>query len=343
MNITALEISEKFSGSIEGDSKVLLSSLSKIEDADRGSLSFLAHPKYLPFLEKTKASAVLISKALKIAYKGSATLIRVEDPYSVFTQRMPSLSESKKDPLPEVIHPTAHIDPTAEIAKGVFIGPYVTIGPMTKIGEGVRLNAHCSIGSEVVIKKETIINSGVQIMDETEIGASCVIHSGAIIGSDGFGFAPQQDKTYLKIPQLGKVILKNHVEIGANSTVDRASLGATLIEEGVKIDNLVQIGHNVQIGAHTVIAAQTGIAGSTKIGAYCMIGGQVGIAGHLKIGDNVRIQGQTGVIKNVSSDSVLQGTPAVDYRSYYKSYALFKRFPSIEKRLSSIEKKNSYD
>ena len=340
MNFTALEISEKFSGSIEGNGDVLISKLSKIEEAEAGALSFIAHPKYIPFLALTKASAVLVAHDLETSYQGPATLIRVTDPYIVFTQLMRSWAELNKTESPKGIHATALIDPTATVAKGVAIGPYVTIGPKTRIEEGVLIQAHCAIGSQVTIGKGSILNARVTVMDETEIGSACIIHPGVVIGSDGFGFAPQENSTYLKTPHLGKVIIKNKVEIGANTTIDRATLGATLIEEGVKLDNLVQIAHNVEIGPHTVIAAQTGIAGSSKIGSHCIIGGQVGIAGHLNIGDHVSIQGQTGVVSNLSAGSTVQGTPAYDYRSYYKSYALFKRFPAIEKRLSSIEKKN---
>ena len=340
MNFTALEISKKFKGSIEGNSGAKITRLSKIEEAEEGALSFIAHSKYIPYLTFTKASAVLVSDKLETSYNGSVTLIRVTDPYAVFTKLMRDWAETKKTSPLTGIHPTALIDATAEIAQNVAIGPYVTIGPESRIGAGVQLHAHCTIGSQVIIEKGSLLKSRVTVMDETEIGSDCIIHSGVVIGSDGFGFAPQEDKAYLKIPQLGKVIIKDNVEIGANSTIDRATLGATLIGEGVKLDNLVQIAHNVEIGPHTVIAAQTGIAGSTKIGSHCIIGGQVGVAGHLKVGDHVQIQGQTGVISNISSGSKIQGTPAYDYRSYYKSYALFKRLPTIEKRLSSIEKKN---
>jgi UDP-3-O-[3-hydroxymyristoyl] glucosamine N-acyltransferase len=203
--------------------------------------------------------------------------------------------------------------------------------------EGVQVHAHSVIGADVQIKKRTHLHPRVTLLDQTKIGAHCILHSGVVIGSDGFGFAPQGQNSYLKIPQIGNVIVHDHVEIGANTTIDRATLGSTVIQEGVKLDNLVQIAHNVEIGKNTVIAAQTGIAGSTKIGAHCVIGGQVGIAGHLTLGDGVQIQGQTGVIKNIPSGKAIQGTPAVEYKSYYKSYALFKRLPSIESRLSSLE------
>ena len=337
MDLTALEISKKFDGKVEGDAKVRIHSLSKIEEAQEGSITFLAHSKYLPFLQKTKASAVLISNDLELNGEVSSTLIRVKDAYAAFTQLMIDWSEDKNKNQ-KGIHPTAVIDPSAQIGDSVFIGPFVCIGAGSEIDEGVQIHSHCVIGNEVKIRKQTKLYSRVSILDKTEIGAYCNFHSGVVIGSDGFGFAPQENTAYLKIPQLGKVIIKDHVEIGANTTIDRATLGATIINEGVKLDNLVQIAHNIEIGAHTVIAAQTGVAGSTKIGTHCVIGGQVGIIGHLKLGDRVQIQGQTGVINNIPSGTAVQGTPAMDYRSFYKSYALFKRLPTIETRLSRLEK-----
>ena len=230
------------------------------------------------------------------------------------------------------------MDSSAQIAEDAYLGPYVCIGSNSIVESGVQIHSHCVIGDNVKIKKGTLLNPRVSIMDDTEIGSNCILHSGVVIGSDGFGFAPQDQKAYLKIPQLGKVIIKNNVEIGANTTIDRATLGATIIGEGVKLDNLVQIAHNVEIGEHTVIAAQTGIAGSSKVGSRCVIGGQVGIIGHLTLGDGVQIQGQTGVIKNIPDGRAVQGTPAVDYKSFYKSYTLFKRLPTIETRLSRLEK-----
>ncbi len=337
MNLTALEISEKLCGTIEGNDKVSIRSLSRIEDAKAGSISFMANHKYLPYLSKTKASAVLISNDLKIDEAVSTTLIRVKDAYAAFTQLLMDWSADKANKK-QGIHKTAIVESSAQIAKDVYLGPYVCIGSNSVVESGVQIHGHCVIGDNVKIKKDTLLNPRVSIMDDTEIGSNCILHSGVVIGSDGFGFAPQDQKAYLKIPQLGKVIIKNNVEIGANTTIDRATLGATIIGEGVKLDNLVQIAHNVEIGEHTVIAAQTGIAGSSKVGSRCVIGGQVGIIGHLILGDGVQIQGQSGVIKNIPDGSAVQGTPAVDYKSFYKSYALFKRLPTIETRLSRLEK-----
>ena len=226
----------------------------------------------------------------------------------------------------------------AKLGEGIFVGANTVIGESI-IESGVQIGSNCVIGDQVYIAKNTKVYPCVSILDESEVGSSCIIHSGVVIGSDGFGFAPQSSGAYLKIPQLGKVVLKNNIEIGANSTIDRATLGETILHEGVKLDNMVQIAHNVEIGEHTVIAAQSGVAGSTKIGARCIIGGQVGIAGHLTLGNDLQIQGKSGVTKNISNGKVVQGNPTMNFKSYYKSYSLFKQFPSIEARLRKLEKK----
>jgi UDP-3-O-[3-hydroxymyristoyl] glucosamine N-acyltransferase len=338
MNLTALEISKKFNGKVEGDQQITIRSLARIEDAEAGSISFLANQKYTSFLSKSKASIVLITEGIKVEEKGVATLIYVKDAYAAFTQLLIEWA-AEKNTKKEDIHATAVVHPSTQIGKGVYVGPFVSIGADCILEDGVQINAHCALGDRVQIKRNTVLHQRVSILDDSEIGTDCILHSGAVIGSDGFGFAPQKEKAYIKIPQQGKVLIGNHVEIGANSTVDRATLGATIIHDGVKLDNLVQIAHNVEIGSHTVIASQTGIAGSSKVGSYCVIGGQVGIVGHITIEDGVQIQGQTGVIQSVKKGSSIQGTPAFDYKSFYKSYALFKRFPEIESRVSRLEKK----
>ena len=338
MNLSALEISKKFKGTIDGNAKVMIHSLSRIEDAQKGSISFLAHKKYLPFLNKTKASAVLVSNNLELSQSFSTTLIRVKNAYTAFTQLLIDLTQVKIQKK-QGIHPTAIVDSSAQIGQGVFLGPFVCIGTNSIIEDGAQIDSHCVIYDNVKIQKNTILYPGVSVLNDSEIGANCILHSGVVIGSDGFGFAPQENKIYLKIPQLGKVIIKDNVEIGSNTTVDRATLGATIVGEGVKLDNLVQIAHNVEIGSHTVIAAQSAVAGSSKIGSNCVIGGQVGITGHLIIGDGVQIQGKTGVTKNIPNGKAIQGNPAFDFKSFYKSYALFKSLPTIESRLLHLEKK----
>jgi UDP-3-O-[3-hydroxymyristoyl] glucosamine N-acyltransferase len=337
MNLTAIQLAEKLEGTLQGDGKVQIHQLAKIEDAKSGSLTFLSNPKYTPFLFTTQASIVLISKDLELKDSVDCTLIRVDDPYAAFTNLLYDFA-AKKQKNREGIDPSAIIHPTAQLAKGVFVGPFVSVGAYSVIEEGVQIDSHGFIGANVTIAKNTILYPRVSIMDDTEVGEHCIFHSGVIIGSDGFGFAPQKSGGYLKIPQIGKVVIKNRVEIGANTSIDRATLGETIIHEGVKLDNLVQIAHNVEIGAHTVIAAQSGVAGSSKVGSHCVIGGQVGIIGHLTIGNNVQIQGQTGVISNIPDGSKIQGTPSMDYKSFYKSYVLFKRLPELDSRMRDLEK-----
>jgi len=337
MNLTLKEIALKFKGTIEGDAEVAINKLGKIETAKSGSITFLANEKYTKFLHSTKASAVIIQKEFMPEISIKATLIRVDDPYAVFTSLL--LDEAKNtENLKTGIHTSAVISPLAKLGEDIFVGANTVIGEST-IESGVQIGSNCVIGDQVYIAKNTKVYSCVNILDESEVGSSCIIHSGVVIGSDGFGFAPQSSGAYLKIPQLGKVVLKNNIEIGANSTIDRATLGETILHEGVKLDNMVQIAHNVEIGEHTVIAAQSGVAGSTKIGARCVIGGQVGIAGHLTLGNDIQIQGKSGVTKNITEGKVVQGYPTMDFKSYYKSYSLFKQFPSIEARLRKLEEK----
>ncbi|MDG1022525.1 MAG: UDP-3-O-(3-hydroxymyristoyl)glucosamine N-acyltransferase [Flavobacteriaceae bacterium] len=336
MNLSLKEIATKFKGSIDGENDFRVNQLSKIETAQPGSLSFLAHKKYTPFLYKTKASAILIQKDFVLQSSVDTTLIRVDDPYVAFTTLLMEEAKEKLKPLIG-IHESAVIHPLAKLAEDVYVGANVTLGDCV-LESGVQIHSNCFVGDQVLIGKNTTLKPNVTVLNESQIGANCTFHSGVILGSDGFGFAPQESGAYLKIPQLGKVVIQDDVEIGANSTIDRATLGETLIKTGVKLDNMVQIAHNVEIGEHTVIAAQTGIAGSTKIGSRCVIGGQVGFAGHLTIGDGVQLQGQTGVTKSIPNAGDFQGTPAMDYRSYYKSYALFKQFPKIEARLRKLEK-----
>jgi len=337
MKFTAQEIAEKVKGKIEGNPNVKLSLLSKIEIAKQGSITFLSNPKYIPFIYKTKASAIIVDNNFIPENKLNTTLIRVKDPYTSFSKLLKIFSF--EDIKPYEINKSAQINKTAKISKQIFIGALTIIERDVIIEESVVIKAQCFIGENVKIGKNTIIQNGVKILSNSIIGKNCIINPGAVIGCDGFGFAPQDDGSYNKIPQTGNVIIGNNVEIGSNSTIDRATMGSTIINDGVKIDNLVQIAHNVEIGKHTVFAGQSGVSGSTKIGEYCVIGGQAGIAGHLKIGNNVKIQGQTGVLRNIPDNKQIQGTPAIDFNDYYRSYAYFKRLPDFDDRLKKMEKK----
>ena len=337
MKFTAEQISKKVDGNIEGNPNVELSILSKIEEAKVGSITFLSNPKYIPFIYKTKASAVIVDNDFIPENKLNTTLIRVKDPYSSFSKILELFNlEDRK--LYE-IDKSALINKDVKLPKKTFIGALTIIEKDVVLGENVRIKAQSFIGQNVKIGKNTIIQTGVKILSNSKIGNNCIINAGAVIGCDGFGFAPQENGSYSKIPQTGNVIIGNNVEIGSNSTIDRATMGSTIIHDGVKIDNLVQIAHNAEIGKNTIFAGQSGVSGSTKIGENCVIGGQAGIGGHLKIGNNVKIQGQAGVLKDIPDNKQIQGTPAIEFNDYYRSYAYFKRLPDFENRLKKIEKK----
>ncbi|MGB2475386.1 MAG: UDP-3-O-(3-hydroxymyristoyl)glucosamine N-acyltransferase [Flavobacteriaceae bacterium] len=337
MKFTAAQIATILNGSVDGDATVEVSQLSKIEEGTHGSLTFLANPKYTPHIYTTRASLVIVNENFETDKKLTPTLIRVEDAYQAFTTLLEYYNNQKK--FREGIEKSSIVEESVTVESGCYIGHFAVIGKNVHLGKNVTIHSHviieenCRIGDNTTIHPHTVVHSS------SEIGAFCEIYSGCVIGSDGFGFAPQEDGSYKKIPQTGKVVIEDNVDIGANSTIDRATLGVTLICRGVKLDNQIQIAHNVEVGEHTVIAAQSGIAGSSKVGKNCIIGGQVGIIGHLKIGDNVSIQGQTGVTSNIKDGASLHGTPAFDYRNFIKSYVYFKRFPSIVKRLETLEKK----
>ena len=338
MKFTAQQIAVKIHGEIEGDPKAEVFELSKIENAKKGSLTFLSNPKYTPYIYKTKASAIIVDKNLVLEDNLESTLIRVNDPYESFSAL---LDYYKKVTVERTgVSSSAEIHESVKIYSNSYIGSMTLIEKDSKISKNVKIFPHVYIGPNVNIGEGAIIFAGAKIMEDTVIGKNCVIHSGAVIGSDGFGFAPQENGAYKKIPHTGRVILGENVDVGANSTIDKATLGDTLIGDGVKLDNQIQIAHNVEIGSNTVIAGQTGIAGSAKIGKNCVIGGQVGIVGHITIGDNVKVQGQSGIISDVETNSIIQGTPAFSYNSYNKSYVHFKNLPEIIKKIDSIEKKN---
>jgi UDP-3-O-[3-hydroxymyristoyl] glucosamine N-acyltransferase len=340
MEFTAQQIAELIHGEIEGDASQLIRDISKIEEGRPETLSFLANPKYEQHIYNTKASVIIVNKSFVPDKPLEATLIRVEDAY----QSLASLLQFYENSLPKKtgIEEPSYIHESANLSDFVYIGAFSYISERCKIGKNTQIWPGTFIGEGVEIGESSIIYAGARITKHCKIGTGCVIHAGAVIGSDGFGFAPGPDGEFQKIPQIGNVILENHVEVGANSTIDRATMGSTIIRHGTKIDNLVQIAHNVEIGANTVIAAQSGIAGSTKIGSNCMFGGQVGISGHLKIADNTKLAAQTGVGKSIpKKDSTLMGAPAFDAMQYNKCYVIFRKLPEIYKQLQDIEKRIS--
>ncbi len=337
MNFTAKTIAEFLKGEVYGDGDIKVNNISRIEEAKIGTLAFLANPKYNKYLYTTEASIVLINKDFELEKEIQPTLIKVTDAYKSFASLLELYQQTRFNK--QGIEPNSHIDRTAKIGEDVYIADFAYISKNVKIGNNVKIYPHVFVGENVNIGDNTILNSGAKIYFDSQIGANCVIHSGAIVGSDGFGFAPQKDAAFKKIPQIGTVIIEDNVEIGANTTIDRATIGSTIIRENVKLDNLIQIAHNVEIGENTVIAAQTGIAGSTKIGKNCMFGGQSGFMGHLTIADGVKVGAQAGVTKSVrKEDTVLLGSPAFPINDFYKSAIFYKKLPSINERIVQLEK-----
>ncbi|WP_413531899.1 UDP-3-O-(3-hydroxymyristoyl)glucosamine N-acyltransferase [Empedobacter brevis] len=338
MKFKAAEIAQLLQGTIKGDANVEVSTLSKIEEGKEGSISFLANPKYEHFIYTTNASIVIVSKDFVASGPISSTLIVVEDAYQAFTQLLQYYNTVKNNKVG--IEEYTKVNSTAQLGDNIYIGSFSYIGANVSIGNNVKIYPNVTIGDHAKIGDNTILHSGVQVYEECKIGQNCIIHSNVVIGADGFGFAPNPDGSFEKIPQIGNVLIEDNVEIGAGSTIDRATMGSTIIRKGVKLDNQIQIAHNVQIEENTVIASQSGVAGSTKIGRNCMIGGQVGIAGHLTIGDFVQIQAQSGINGDVESKTQLYGSPAMDAASFRKSYVHFRKFPEIVKRIDELEKEN---
>ena len=331
MNFTAGQIADQLNGTVVGNKDVAINTISKIEEGKKGSLTFLANPKYTEYIYSTNASATIVANDFEPTEKITTTLIKVKDPYSSFTTILELFNDDKSKSTG--ISDKSDIHKSSIISKRSYVGSYTTIGKNSIIGNDCVIDSQVFIGDNVKIGNSCKIYPGTKILNDTIIGNSCIIHSSCSIGSDGFGFAPNDDGTYKKIPQTGNVVIGNNVEIGSNSTIDRATIGSTIINDGVKLDNQIQIAHNVEIGENTAIAAQSGVAGSTKIGKNCMIGGQVGIIGHLKIGDNVKIQAQAGVTSDVDSNARITGTPAISYMNYNKSYIHFKNLPEIVKKI----------
>jgi UDP-3-O-[3-hydroxymyristoyl] glucosamine N-acyltransferase len=337
MQFTAQQIASILNGTVEGDPLVAVNQLAKIEEAGQGSLSFLANPKYEPYLYDTNASIVIVNNDQVLANPVKATLIRVENAYSAFSVLLDAYNTLKLDK--SGIEQPCFIHPSAQIGENVYIGAFAYIGPGVKLGDNSKVYPNAYIGDDVTIGKNVTLFAGVKVYFDCVLGDNVTIHSGAIIGSDGFGFAPTGDGSYKKIAQIGNVILEDNVEIGSNTTVDRATMGSTIIRKGVKLDNLVQIAHNVEIGANTVIAAQTGVSGSTKIGEQVILGGQVGVVGHINIAKGTQVQAQSGISRTITDeDKKWAGSPAVAYNNNMRSQVVIQRLPELEKRIQELEK-----
>ena len=313
-----------------------VSQLSKIEEGEEGSLTFLSNPKYLNYIYTTKATVTIVNNTFVAESPLTTTLIKVEDAYASFTKLLSFYNEVKLSK--SGIEQPSFLAETAKFGENLYLGSFSYVGQNVVLGNNVKIYPNSFLGDNVVLGDNVIIFAGAKIYSETIIGSNCKIHSGAIIGSDGFGFAPNADGTFTTIPQIGNVLIEDNVDIGSCTTIDRATMGSTIIRKGVKLDNQIQIGHNVEVGENTVIAAQAGIAGSTKIGKNCMIGGQVGIVGHLTIGNNVRIQAQSGVGRNLKDNEIIQGSPAFKYSDFSKSYVHFKNLPKIVAEIKELKK-----
>lgn len=335
MEYSAAQIAQLLGGQVEGSAEVKVNNLSKIEEGTKGTLSFLANPQYTPYIYNTEASIVIVNNDFEAEKPIAATLIRVPSAYEAFAQLLDIYNQLQQEE--SGIDEHAFIDPSAKIGDGAYIGGFCYIGRNVKIGKNARIYPHTYIGNGTTIGDDCTFYSGVKVYNDCTLGDKITLHSGVIVGGDGFGFAPNQGE-YKKVAQIGNVILEDMVEVGANTTIDRATLGHTIIRKGVKLDNLIQIAHNVEIGENTVIAAQTGVAGSTKIGKNCMIGGQVGIVGHLKIGDNVKIAAQSGIGQNIEDNQIVQGSPAFGIGDYKRSYVYFRKLGSMAKDIEELKK-----
>lgn len=337
MNFTAETIAQFLKGTVDGDPGSSVSDVAKIEEGRKGALSFLANPKYEKYIYDTKASIVIVNKDFKPEKPVHSTLIRVENAYESFAALLNLYEQSK--PRKTGVDKLVSISESATIGNNPYIGEFTVISDNVTIGNDVQIFPQVYIGEGASVGDGTILYPGVKVYAGSSIGSQCVIHSGAIIGADGFGFAPNSDNDYKKVPQVGTVIIEDHVEIGANTTVDRATMGATIIRKGVKLDNLIMVAHNVEIDRNTVIAAQTGVSGSTKIGKNSLIGGQVGIIGHLNLADGTKIAAQSGIGKDIKNEGeVVQGSPAFSYLPYQKSYAIFKNLPQLRTQINDMER-----
>jgi UDP-3-O-[3-hydroxymyristoyl] glucosamine N-acyltransferase len=338
MEFSAALIAEFLKGSVDGNPEAVVTDVSKIEEGRPGTLSFLATPKYEKHIYDTESSIVIVNEDFKPQHPVSATLIRVKNAYESFAALLRLYEEQK--PKKSGISQMASIADSASLEENCYIGEFAVVSEGVSLGKGVQIYPQVYIGEDVTIGEGTVLHPGVKVYQGTTIGAHCILHAGAVIGGDGFGFAPNQANNYEKIPQVGRVIIEDHVEIGANTTIDRATMGATILRKGVKLDNLIMIAHNVEVGENTVMAAQTGISGSTKIGKNCMFGGQVGLIGHINIADGVKIAAQSGVTKDVKEPNiVIQGSPPLDFAYYQRCYVVFKNLPQLRNQVIDLEKK----
>ncbi len=338
MEISVQQVAQLLEGKVDGDGSLMLSRLEKIEEATAGSIAFLANPKYTEYIYTTKASAIIVKQDLELKQAISPALIRVADPYSSFSKLLEEYQKLTQIEKSGIEQPSFQ-SITSQIEDGVYLGAFSYLGENVKIGKGTKIYPNCVIGDNVTIGENTILFAGVKVYADCKIGNHCKIHSGVVIGSEGFGYAPQPDGTFKAIPQTGNVIIHDHVDIGANTVVDCATMGSTIIKDGAKIDNLVQIAHNVEIGKNTAIASQAGISGSAKIGENVMIGGQAGITGHLTIADKVVIGPQSGVPKTIENQGIYTGTPIMDHREFLKSSIALRKLPELLRRVSQLEKK----
>lgn len=335
MEFSAKQIAEFIQGTIVGDENATVHTFAKIEEGIPGAISFLSNPKYTPYIYDTQSSIVLVNNDFVPEKEVKATLIKVNNAYESLAKLL-NLYEMSK-PKKTGIDPLAYIAPTAKIGENVYIAPFACVGDKAEIGDNTSLHPHATVGSGAKIGHDCILYPNVTVYHDCRVGNHCILHAGSVIGADGFGFAPSPEG-YEKIPQIGIVVLEDNVEIGANTCIDRATMGATIIRKGVKLDNLIQIAHNVEVGSHTVMASQVGIAGSTKVGEWCMFGGQVGVAGHIKVGNKVNMGAQSGVHSSIKDGEALIGTPPMPLKSYFKSSAVFRKLPDMYLELNSLKK-----
>lgn len=341
MEFSAQQIAQLLNGTIEGDENITVNNLSKIEEGALNTLSFLSNPIYTNFIYTTDASIVIVNKSLVLdkPVKATCTLIRVDNAYESFAKLLELYTQIKGNKVG--IEQPSFISESAKTGTDCYIGAFVYVGQNAKIGNNVKLYPHVFVGDNCEIGDSTTLFSGVKLYHDCKIGANCTVHAGTVIGSDGFGFAPNNEgNTFAKVPQIGNVIIEDNVEIGSNTSIDRATLGSTILRKGVKLDNLVQIAHNVEIGENTVIAGLSGVAGSSKVGKNCMIGAQVGIAGHLRIANGVKIAGQSGIGSNIEKENeIVQGSPAFNIGEYKRSYVLFRSLPKLNDKINDLTKK----